>query len=363
MVRCSLLVLAVAGIPCVAAAAQVDSDREQAIVHFNAGNEAFSRGNTHEAYREYRTAWQLNRAFDIACNLGRAEAELGKLTESAQHLTYCLDNFSASPQPHVRGARQKYAELFATVKAQVSSLKLTVEPDGAEVRVDGEPVGTTPLARHVYLTPGTHRIEVRMPGYRDLRWDVPAAAGETRELSLRLERLSANMDEPAQDSYHPVEVVQGPELGNDAPVNPARGNAKRIVLVTGSALTLVSAGVGVGFYLHASQLDDEARALRKSIQQQAPGEPVQCGAGQPEACARLADTVDRRERARDISRVGFVAMGAFALGSVAAWLLWPTPPARSATTSTLRAELLDLELTAVPVVSEHGSGFMVIGAF
>ena len=365
VVHCSLLVLGFVGLPSIAASAQSDSDREQAIVHFNAGNEAFSRGNTHEAYREYRTAWQLNRAFDIACNLGRAEAELGKLIESAQHLTYCLDNFSASPQPHVRVARQKYAELFATVKAQVSSLELTVEPDGAEVSVDGKPVGTTPLSRPVYLMPGTHRIEVNMPGYRELTRQVPAAAGETRELSLRLERLTAATDQPVAQgsSSDPVEAPRGAELGSDASANPPRGDMKRIVLLTGSTLTLVSAGVGVGFYLQGSQLDDEARALRKSIQKQQPGEPVQCGSQQLEACTRLADTIDRRERARDISRVGFIAMGAVAVGTVAAWLSWPKPPAESAATSDLGAELLDLELTALPVVTEHGSGFMVVGGF
>jgi len=353
MVRRSLLVLAVAVCSRVAAAGQADHDREQAIVHFNAGNEAFSRGNTHEAYREYRTAWQLNRAFDIACNLGRAEAELGKLTESAQHLRYCLDNFSASPQPHVRGARQKYAELFATVKAQVASVGLTVTPDGAEVSIDGERVGTTPLAHHVYLTPGMRRIEVRMPGYRELKWEVPATAGETRELNLQLEPLTANAEQPAVGDPYPVESAGGQELHDDAPVNPGSARAKRIALVSGSALTLLGAGVGVGFYLHAPQLDDEARALRRSIQKQAPGEPAPCSGDRLNACSELADTVERRERASDWSKLGFVATGAFAIGTVAAWLFWPAPKPASAASS----------LTAIPVVSEHTGGLVVVGDF
>src|SRR6187551_1245331 len=111
------------------------SARDQAIVHFHEGNEAFTRGDTHEAYKQYQTAWQLHQTFDIACNLGRAEAELGKLPQAAEHLAYCLDHFSSSPQDELRDARQRYAELFHTVRTQVSSLTFDVDPDGAEVSV------------------------------------------------------------------------------------------------------------------------------------------------------------------------------------------------------------------------------------
>ena len=165
------------------------SARDQAIVHFNEGNEAFTRGDTHEAYKQYQTAWQLHRTFDIACNLGRAEAELGKLPQAAGHLAYCLEHFSSSPQHDLRDARQRYAELFDTIRTQVSSLSFDVDPNGAEISVNGEIVGTTPLDRNVFVLPGTQVVELRLAGYQHLKREIPAGAGESRKLRLRLERL------------------------------------------------------------------------------------------------------------------------------------------------------------------------------
>src|SRR6187455_1412515 len=162
------------------------SARDQAIVHFNEGNAAFTRGDTHEAYKQYQTAWQLHQTFDIACNLGRAEAELGKLPQAAEHLAYCLDHFSSSPQDDLRDARQRYAELFHAVRTQVSSLSFHVEPDGAEVSVNGARVGKTPLERSVFVLPGTQIVELRLQGYHHLKREIPAAAGESRSLRLTL---------------------------------------------------------------------------------------------------------------------------------------------------------------------------------
>lgn len=331
-----------------AAPTRTSSARDQAIVHFNEGNEAFRRGDTHEAYKQYQTAWELHQTFDIACNLGRAEAEIGKLTQAASHLAYCLDHFSSSPQQDLRAARQRYSELFDTVRTQVSSLRLEVEQDGAEVFVNGTKVGTAPLERDVFVLPGTQVIELALEGYQGLRREIPASAGERRSLELRLVPLEAS-------SLPAASAPLTHETGASTPTTdlPSNGvSARSIALVSGAVLTAAGAGVGLGFYLQGAKLDDEASVLRERIETESAPNPNPCAAAADAACAQLDATIDRRDQAWTLSTVGFVSMGLFGLGTLATWLWWPTAPAASSGAQ---------GLTVVPVVTGQHLGAAISG--
>lgn len=318
-------------------------------MHFNEGNEAFRRGDTHEAYRQYQTAWQLHRTFDIACNLGRAEAELGKVAEAADHLAYCLDHFSSSPQQDLRAARQRYSELFKTVRAQVSSLKLEVNPDGAEVFVNGVSLGTTPLERDVFVLPGTQTVELELEGYRSLRREIPASAGESRSLQLRLERL----DPSAPPTGSTAVTHDAPSSLPPADVSTNGVSARSIALLSGAVLTAAGAGVGLGFYLQGAKLDDEASVLRDDVEAESAPDPNPCATASNPACSQLDATVDRRDHAWTVSTIGFVSMGVFGLGTLATWLWWP-----AATNASASAHAP----VVVPVVTGEHWGVSINGA-
>ncbi|HEY6728952.1 MAG TPA: PEGA domain-containing protein [Polyangiaceae bacterium] len=323
------------------------SARDQAVVHFNEGNEAFRRGDTHQAYKQYKTAWELHRTFDIACNLGRAEAELGKLTQAASHLAYCLDHFSSSPQQDLQAARRRYAELFATVRTQVSSLRLEVAQDGAEVFVNGTSIGTTPLEQDVFVLPGTQLVELELDGYQRVRREIPASAGEKRRLELQLVPL------PEVSAAAPLRAHQNGSSTSRGDV-PSHGvSARSIALVSGAVLTAAGAGVGLGFYLQGAKLDDEASVLRERIESESAPNPNPCADAAAAACGQLNATIDRRDRAWTISTVGFVGMGVFGLGTLATWLWWPTAPTESSRTQA--------STTLVPVLSGHQLGAAISG--
>jgi len=323
------------------------SARDQAVVHFNEGNEAFTRGDTHEAHRQYLTAWELHRTFDIACNLGRAEAELGKLPQAASHLAYCLDHFSSSPQQDLQDARQRYSALFDTVRTQVSSLRFEVDPAGVEVFVNGASVGTTPLDHDVFVMPGTLVVELKRQGYRDLKREVPAFAGESRSLALELEQLA-----PAAKTATPLAQPTGSDQAPmDAPASTV--DARSIALVGGAVLTAAGAGVGLGFYFQGAKLDDEASVLRERIQADSAANPNPCAMNSNATCAQLADTIDRRDHAWTVSTVGFVSMGVFGLGTLATWLWWP--PASASSTTAFSPMIM-------PVLTGHELGATISGS-
>ena len=293
----------------------------EASAHFEAGNEAFSRGDTHEAYRQYAAAWERNKVFDVACNLGRAEAELGKLPLAAEHLSFCLANFSASPRPEVQSARARYAELFRTVRAQVATLAVQAKPDGAELLIDEVQVATLPLATPLYLRPGAHALTLRLQGYTDLRRNLPVAAGEARELSLELEPLGSAPNQPSAPAGGMAADAAPSVSGSPDSASATALGTRRIVLLTGGVLSVTGAALGVGFYLQGRKLDDEASSLRAYIGEQSDGATA-CSGATTSSCEQLTDTIERRDRAFNVSTIGFAALGVFGLGTLAAMYFW-----------------------------------------
>lgn len=59
-------------------------------------------------------------------------------------------------------------------------------PEGATVYIDGRSVGQTPVS--VRVSPGSHQIEVRLPGYTTFRTDREVRSGQTVEINARLLR-------------------------------------------------------------------------------------------------------------------------------------------------------------------------------
>jgi hypothetical protein len=69
------------------------------------------------------------------------------------------------------------------VDAPTGGLRLIVEPREGEVFVDGYYVGIVEdfngLFHHLNLTQGPHHIEIQLPGYQPLSFDVAVAAHRT----------------------------------------------------------------------------------------------------------------------------------------------------------------------------------------
>ncbi len=71
-----------------------------------------------------------------------------------------------------------------------ATLLVTVNVDDASVRVDGEEIGTSPVAP-VEVTEGSHEVLVQMQGYLDMRRRVEIRAGEQARIDVTLSPLTA----------------------------------------------------------------------------------------------------------------------------------------------------------------------------
>jgi serine/threonine-protein kinase len=77
----------------------------------------------------------------------------------------------------------------AQAPAFKSVLVVIVEsnPPGARIRIDGRDLAPTPLTIR-QLRPGTHTLELRLPGYRTWTQRITVAAGDERRITATLER-------------------------------------------------------------------------------------------------------------------------------------------------------------------------------
>jgi hypothetical protein len=79
-------------------------------------------------------------------------------------------------------------EIVATVATFVSALTVNVDEAGAEVFIDDEKVGTTPLPGPVTVDVGTRRVRVIKPGFKPKELQKPVPGGGALAMDIQLEK-------------------------------------------------------------------------------------------------------------------------------------------------------------------------------
>lgn len=80
--------------------------------------------------------------------------------------------------------QQKLDFELLPLEGQLAHLVVKTRLPDAEVLVDGQVVGRTPIATSLSLAPGDHALEVRRPGYRSAAASLTLGAGSTGSLEL-----------------------------------------------------------------------------------------------------------------------------------------------------------------------------------
>jgi hypothetical protein len=81
------------------------------------------------------------------------------------------------------GKRQRIQD---TLQTAIGTLTVTSLPDSANVRVDGEPLGQTPVSKD--LQAGTYALEVQRDGYLSFNREVTIEGGAERQINVPLRR-------------------------------------------------------------------------------------------------------------------------------------------------------------------------------
>jgi hypothetical protein len=303
---------------------------------FQEGVAAADARNYEAARVAFQQAYALKPHPSVLRNLGQAELKTGHYLDAARHLSTFIRDTTFGTPPERESAKKSLIE----AESKIGKLILEVDVPGAEVAVDGEMAGRSPLgADPIYVEPGQRIVRVQKDGYdlyeqaqsfepdRVIRLKVslrPSGPSPTEAASVP--RTSPTLVEPV-NAAPPLDRSRATIPSNDpSPKDRAERSGidtRTIVLISGAGLTALAAGFGVGLSLQGASLGDDAAAQRAEIAQQFG--PEGCGSSNSTArpCVKLDDTLDRRNRANAIGQAAFIGAGVVGVATLVTFLLWP----------------------------------------
>lgn len=253
------------------------------------------------AYGAFLVAWKLKQHPQIALNLGHVEMQIGKYREAITHLQHWLDN-NPPEDPDSVLARQWLSE----AKKKVVTLKIKVNGAGAEVQIDGQTVGTSPLPPEVYVDPGKHTVIARRGALRD---EVTGTyeAGWTRVIPLV----------PIEPGAPPLGA---PTTAPEAAEKPFP--VRTVALAAGGATALTGLAVGIAGMALASAKAGERDAFCAQSADQCLTPRSEDPALYDSQKAVWTRLDSERLSNWNMGITGFVIGGIAAVGTGAAFLLW-----------------------------------------
>lgn len=189
--------------------------------HLKAGIKALKTKRWDKARDEFLLAWQIDKHYRIAANLGLVEIELRQYREAAEHLQYCL----LSPTDMSDEHREALQELFNKARAQIGVIEVRTAETGATILLDGEVIGQAPISS-IFVEPGRRTFTARMAGKSFEDKPVEIAAGQTLEVLI---------------------AEQPPELPPPPRKESRTLDWKMVAVPTGALISAAGFGMGIGF--------------------------------------------------------------------------------------------------------------------
>jgi hypothetical protein len=203
------------------------------------------RGQDFEAETYFQRAYQQGHTPRAAAQLGLVEHALSRWADAEKHLTEALDS---GRDPWIRKVKATLEDSLRTVRANVGQIEVRGQPLGADVLINGKPVGKLPLSAPAHVGKGYAEVEVRASGYVTAKRTVTIEGGHFQPLFVTLDKEAA-LDAPPKPfvTARPTDgdVTSGGEPAKDL---PAAGSGKgRPVQIAGAVLGVAGlAAIGLG---------------------------------------------------------------------------------------------------------------------
>jgi hypothetical protein len=206
-VSAALLVCAQGGIGTVAhaQAAGTKEAADEAGSRFRRGVELFKEADFRAALIEFRRAYQLAPNYRVQYNLGQCYLELqdyaGALRSFERYLSEGGSQVPAARRTSVEGEIQK-------LQPRVARIEITTNVPGAEIRIDDDVVGTTPLAQAVLVSAGRRKISAEKSGAPTTSKTIDVAGGDKITVALQINEAGAPT--PPQTVVTPTNPSEAP---------------------------------------------------------------------------------------------------------------------------------------------------------
>lgn len=158
-----------------------------------------AQGRDADALERFRAAWAMSPTPRARGQVGWAAQALGRWREAELALR---ESLSALSDPWVASNRDALSRSLAEVSSRLGDLSVACDLRGARVIVDGELLGTTPLASPLRAPVGTVNVRVEADGFIAVtREAVRIRAGEVarEEFSLTREPTPVTRPDPTPE--------------------------------------------------------------------------------------------------------------------------------------------------------------------
>ncbi len=165
------------------AASAVDPVLQEAGERFDRGVAFYDEGDFGAALAEFLRAYELTEHWGVLYNLGQVSSALNRHAEALRYFESYLADGGAEIDA---GRRSEVEESIGALRSRLATLTVTVDVDGAEILLDDEIVGTTPLAEPIYVSSGPHVVVARHPEHGSERRAVTLASETTETVAFEL---------------------------------------------------------------------------------------------------------------------------------------------------------------------------------
>jgi hypothetical protein len=364
---------------------QDDPTVKAARARFQEGVAFFDKGEYENARAAFLQAYALRKHPAVLLNLAQSSLRSGHALEAARYFQqYLRESTSLSPAQRADAERG-----LADARQKLGRIEVTA-PSGANVTVDGDGVGTAPLADPVDVEPGSHKVKA---GNDELKLDVAAGQKVAAKFGSSGAAAASPVPTPPPPSNTPATTTPP---ANDTPATPAvppngedtgaKVETKKMNLLAppanmtpvyiGAGAAVVGVGIGIGFGVIAkasaqNSADSVASEIRKN--NQPPNSIAQpCSSTVStvvtkfgKACAALSDDNSKVDTDATIGNIG-LAVGIAGAALAVGWFLFaPKRQDDSAPKDEKKADATPWKSPVVisPILGARTNGVSLSGSF
>jgi tetratricopeptide (TPR) repeat protein len=153
--------------------------------HYEAGLALYADGEFKRAAIEFDRAYELVPNYRALYNIGQVRIQLHDYARAYKALKAYLAQGGSKIDADRKKSVSDDLEMLAT---RTATMAIASNEDGAEILVDGELAGTTPLSEPLLLDTGDHRITVRKEGFDPRELSITLASRDAQSLQVDLQK-------------------------------------------------------------------------------------------------------------------------------------------------------------------------------
>lgn len=283
------------------------------------GDAAGAKTQYDNAVTAYGKAIEASDDVSLNYQLAIAEDKAGNTADAMKHLKLVAAAQAGVKPDVIKKAQTKLDEM----SMKVGLLTLTIDPEGTQISIGGQPVGEAPMKEPLVLNPGTVTLSLTAVGYQPKDVEIKIEAGSESERKITLDPVPVVIKQVVKEE--PTPEPEKPQPPSKLPLYIGAGVTGALV-ITATVTGIMAVGQ------HGTFTDPMTKA---------------------------SDRLDAQSNGRTLAHVTdiCIAGGVVAAGFTAYWYLKKYKPATAAFSER------QAKLEVVPWVQPEAGGVVAVGSF